>query len=146
MRQSYKLLKDKNGVNHLVSRETVDAFLAKHRPKTKSMAYKLPDKVERGSWIWDGKKLVERHLYRGRGNKSKLQVIKDIEPFLNIAVDNKPIGSRRQKRDMMRAYGLEEVGNERPQLRQEQPETYREKRDRVEDIKQAYRQHGVDIL
>lgn len=52
---------------------------------------------------------------KGRG----LQVIKDIEPFQNVAIDGKPITSRRQKRDMMRAYGLEEIGNERPKPRKQ---------------------------
>lgn len=45
---------------------------------------------------------------------TQLQIIRDIEPFQNVAVDNGYIGGRKQRRDMMRAHNLVEVGNERP--------------------------------
>jgi len=148
-RQSFKLLKDAKGRNHLVLKDRAEAWLKKHGPKqTKpsKRATHLPQFPERGSWVWDGEKLVERHLYRGRTKEARLQVIKDIEPFLNVAIDGKPITGRRQKRDMMRAHGLTEVGNEYGGLRKDAPETYAQRRDRAEDIKHAFRQHGVDIL
>lgn len=44
----------------------------------------------------------------------KLQIIKDIQPFQNVAVDNGYVGGRKQRRDMMKAHGLVEVGNEKP--------------------------------
>ncbi len=140
-------LTDRNGETHLIERDKAEAWLAKHGPKPKApKRAKLHIKVERGSWVWDGEKVVPRSEYRGRAKGVGLQVIKDIEPFQNVAVDGKTIGGRRQKRDMMRAHGLTEVGNEYGGLKQERPETYREQADRVGDIKQAFRQHGVDIL
>ena len=45
---------------------------------------------------------------------NSIQIIKDIEPFRNVAVDGKVVGGRKQRRDMMRAHGLTEVGNEKP--------------------------------
>ena len=79
-------------------------------------------------------------MYRGAG----LQVIKDIEPFQNIAVDGKVIGGRRQRRDMIRAHNLIEVGNEPPVNRKQLPEW--STREFANDIKQAYRDHGHDAL
>lgn len=43
-----------------------------------------------------------------------LQIIKDIEPYQNIAIDGKTIGGRKQHRDMLKAHDLVEVGNEKP--------------------------------
>lgn len=145
---AYKLLKDRRGVTHLVEKDQADAWLAKHgqKPKECKKSMVLPKTVERGSWVWDGEKVIPRSQFHGRKKGSGLQVIKDIEPFQNVAVDGKMIGGRRQKRDMMRAHGLVEVGNEYGGLKKDAPETYRQQADRVGDIKQAFRQHGVDIL
>lgn len=73
-------------------------------------------KGERGYWEWRGKRchFVAANTPQRRAKADGLQIIKDIEPFQNIAVDNGVVGGRRQRRDMMRAHGLEEVGNERP--------------------------------
>lgn len=144
---AWKLLTDRKGKTHFVEKDKADAWLAKHAPKPNSVKKAdLPTKVERGSWVWDGEKVIPRSECRGRQKVNGIQVIKDIEPFQNVAVDGKMIGGRRQKRDMMRAHNLVEVGNEYGGLKREAPETYRQQADRVGDIKQAFRQHGVDIL
>jgi hypothetical protein len=44
-------------------------------------------------------------------------VMRDIEPFQNIAVDGKEVSSRSHKREMMKEHGLVEVGNEAPRPR-----------------------------
>lgn len=123
---------------------TKDEYRARDRGSRRTAPVKVKH-VQRGSWVWRDGKLVPKHLapprmHRGQG----LQVIKDSEPFQNIAIDGGYIGGRRQRRDMMRAHGLEEVGNEAPVNRkQDQPFNPREF---AEDVKQAYRQHGVDAL
>lgn len=72
-------------------------------------------KGERGYWEWRGKKCVfVPSQPPAKRSADGLQIIKDIEPFQNVAIDSGVIGSRRQRKDMMRAYGLEEVGNQRP--------------------------------
>ncbi len=71
-----------------------------------------------------------------------IQIIKDIEPFQNIAIDNAVIGGNRQRRDMMRAHGLVEVGNEKPRMHpRDVANQNRQKRDPklIEQIKQASR-------
>ena len=102
--------------------------------------------MPRETYVYRDGKLIPKHLApplqapRGAG----LQVIRDIEPFRNIAVDGAIIGGRKQRRDMMRAHGLIEVGTER--LKQNKTEFPENRRDVVNDLKQAYRQHGVDVL
>lgn len=147
-RKSWRLMKRPNGKHDLVPLEKVDAWLEKHRPAKKRSVVLLSSNVERGSWVVrliDGKPtLVEkRHaqpLSKGKG----LQVIRDIEPFENVCIDGKIVGGRRQRRDMMRAYGVIEVGNEAP-INHKQHDEFRPK-EFAEDMKSAYRQHGVDIL
>lgn len=68
----------------------------------------------RGYWEWHRGHVRFVSAEQAERKASGLQIIKDIEPFQNIAIDGKVIGSRRQKRDMMKAYRLEEVGNEQP--------------------------------
>ncbi|CAB4187841.1 hypothetical protein UFOVP1169_14 [uncultured Caudovirales phage] len=111
-RETYVLKRLPSGEHELVTRAELSAWINKHYPD--KMKCTIPRKFTRGSWIWDGEKLVEKSQYRNTRNQSKLQIIKDIEPFQNIAVDNGVIGGRKQRRDMMRAYGLTEVGNEKP--------------------------------
>lgn len=79
--------------------------------------------MPRERYVWDKKagelvRVDDSYQPRRRTKGDGLQIIKDIEPFRNVAIDGKPITSRRQKKDMMRAYGLEEIGNERPGPRQ----------------------------
>lgn len=45
------------------------------------------------------------------------QVMRDIEPFRNVAVDGAMIGSRSHKREMMKKHGLVEMGNERKEIK-----------------------------
>lgn len=49
-----------------------------------------------------------------RSSLAAPQVMRDISPFRNVAVDGKEISSRSQKREMMKAHGLIEVGTEAP--------------------------------
>lgn len=81
------------------------SWVQKQRPDGK---WDLVPKDELGAWM--NKHYPDRHSARS------IEVIKDIEPFQNIAVDGKVIGGRKQKRDMMRAYNLVEVGNEMPTM------------------------------
>lgn len=90
--------------------------------------------------------LVPKHLApeRPRGDRGPT-IIKDIEPFINLATrEREIISGRRQRRDMMRAHGLIEVGNEK--LKQNKTAFPENRQDVVNDLKQAYRQHGVDVL
>lgn len=146
-RQTWRLMKRPDGKHDLVPLDEVDAWIQKYRPETKTGKQFHVKRVKRGSWVLRDGKLIPRHLLGYQLRKGNgLQVIKDIEPFLNIAVDWKPVGGRKQRRDMMRAHGLTEVGNDRLPHRMELTETRADQQQRVNDIKSAFRQHGVDIL
>lgn len=80
----------------------------------------------RGSWVldpdtyrWIPKEQFERRMreareyLRLRSDLPSPQIMRDIEPFRNIAVDGAEISSRSQKREMMKRHGLVEVGNEK---------------------------------
>lgn len=147
-RQTWRLMQRPGGKLDLVPLEEIDAWLQKHRPQ-RATKFHVKHKVERGSWVVrliDGKpQLIAKHLAAPLQRANGLQIIKDIEPFQNIAVDNGYIGGRRQRRDMIRAHNLIEVGNEPPVNRfQGAPAT--SQREMVDHIKQAYRDHGVDVL
>lgn len=82
--------------------------------------------MARETYVWDPHKrdLVPKHEYeakQARGIKrSSLpspQVMRDIQPFVNVAVDGKEISSRSQKREMMKQHGLVEVGTEKPTIK-----------------------------
>lgn len=63
----------------------------------------------------DGKvEFVPKHLYVRPAKHGGMQIIKDMEPYQNISVDGKVVGGRRQHRDMLRAHGLIEVGDQAP--------------------------------
>jgi hypothetical protein len=79
--------------------------------------------LARESFVYDRTlgKLVNKEEWLARQSRgvkrSSLpapQVMRDIEPFVNVAVDGKVIGSRSHKREMMKQHNLVEVGNERP--------------------------------
>ncbi len=142
-RQSWVLKQRPDGKYDLVPRDELSAWLEKYKPDRVSGL--KPRKIERGSWVMRDGKLVPRHLAPPRHRKGQgLQVIKDSEPFLNIAVDGGYIGGRRQRRDMMRAHNLTEVGNEAP-INRKQHDAFDTRRF-AEDVKQGFRQHGVDVL
>lgn len=114
-RQSYVLKKLPSGKHELVPRDELSAWLDKHFPDRRSSNSLQLKPVERGSWVVRDGKLIPRSedigpAHRGRG----LQVIKDIEPYQNVAIDGGVIGGRKQHRDMLRAHGCVEVGNEKP--------------------------------
>lgn len=48
--------------------------------------------------------------------RSKLQVIKDIDPFID-PIEGKVIGGNRQKREFMKRHGVIDIGDERIQQR-----------------------------
>lgn len=82
--------------------------------------------MPRESYVWDKslKGLVPASDYYAKQQKdvkrSSLpspQVMRDIQPFMNIAIDGKEISSRSHKREMMKQHGLVEAGNEKPQIR-----------------------------
>ena len=92
------------------------------RPRGK----RIPDLMIRGAWVQDPytgrlipKAQFERRLksteeyLRMRSNLSAPQVMRDIQPFLNVAVDGREIGSRSAKREMMKRHDLQEVGTEK---------------------------------
>lgn len=141
---SWVLKQRPDGKCDLVPRDELNAWLEKHQPKAKKPSW-MPKMVERGSWVIRDGKLVAKHLAPPRAGKGHgLQVIKDIEPFQNIAVDGGYIGGRKQRRDMIKAHNLIEVGNEAPINRKQYPNW--DKREFAEDIKSGFRQHGVDVL
>ncbi|OJW29856.1 MAG: hypothetical protein BGO51_06145 [Rhodospirillales bacterium 69-11] len=82
--------------------------------------------IERGAWVLDPDTLrwVPKDQYRravqrsreARRMRSDLpspQVMRDIRPFVNVAVDGAEISSRSAKREMMKRHDLIEIGNEK---------------------------------
>lgn len=116
MSGSWVLKRRPDGGFDLVPRAEVSAWTEKHYPDKCRKAEVKFKMVERGRWRWINGELVKVSGDQGPKKAKGLQIIKDIEPFQNIAIDNGYIGGRRQKRDMMRAHNLIEVGNERPGL------------------------------
>lgn len=141
-RETYVVKTRPDGTIDVVPKDRLQAWLVKYSPPSKLSTLKLR-KVERGSWVWRDGKLIQKSAQIIQF-KNRLQVIKDSEPFLNIAVDNGYIGGRKQRRDMMKAHNLIEVGTEPPVNRKQydpfNPRAF------AEDVKHAYRQHGVDAL
>jgi hypothetical protein len=79
--------------------------------------------MPRSSFVYDKElqKVVDADEYyakKAKGVKrSSLpspQVMRDIVPFRNVAIDGKEISSRSHKREMMKQHGLVEVGTEAP--------------------------------
>lgn len=92
--------------------------------------------MARETYVYRNGQLIPKHLAPPRESKGRgLQVIKDIEPYRNIAIDGKIIGGRRQHRDMLRAHGCIEVGNEKQSL--PKPPADRPDPRLVADIKRA---------
>lgn len=86
----------------------------------------IPDLLIRETWVQDPYtgKLVPKAQYvksilrslelqRLRSDLPSPQLMRDIEPFHNVAVDGKMIGSRSEKREMMRRHDLVEMGNDK---------------------------------
>lgn len=80
----------------------------------------------RGKWVYDpdtGKQVPAAQYKRRvkqaieasrlRSELSAPQIMRDIEPFRNIAVDGKVISSRSAKREMMKRHNLIELGTEK---------------------------------
>jgi len=70
-------------------------------------------KGKRGYWEWH-KGHVKFRLADEAPKQHGVTVIKDIEPYQNIAIDKGVIGSRRAHREMLKRHDLVEVGNEKP--------------------------------
>jgi hypothetical protein len=112
-RETFRLMRRPNGQFDLVPINEVASWELAHRPKPKPLqAGWTPRRVERGSWVFRNGRVVPKYAGEKRTRGGGLQVIPDIEPFQNIAIDNAVIGGRRQRRDMMRAHGLIDVGTE----------------------------------
>ena len=95
--------------------------------------------MSRGRWIWDKelRKLVPAEEYEARRAEQRgPMIITDIEPYRSVAT-GEVVSGRRQHRDMLRAHGLVEVGNERfpPRRSLEMPPA-------GADIKRALEKHG----
>lgn len=99
----------------------------------------------RGYWEWTKRGHVKFTPADRAPRARSIQVIKDIEPFQNVAVDrNQIIGGRRQKRDMMRAHNLVESGDLRSTPKDSGPRYDQKSHQRavVQDLKRALHQHG----
>lgn len=115
-----ELLKWDAVAGELVSPEELQRRRDARAPTTRT---KLPaaGPIVRCHEIWDrelGKPVPAAEYYerRGHSNRSHLSapmVMGDMEPYRNVAVDGKMVSGRRQHRDMLRAHGLTEVGNEK---------------------------------
>lgn len=72
------------------------------------------------TWVYDKdlQRVVTREEFDARRKNTKRsslaapQVMSDIKPFRNVAIDGAVIGSRSHKREMMKQHGLVEVGND----------------------------------
>ena len=108
----------------------------------------------RGSWIVDPDtgRLVPKEQYRRRIRNAvelaKLrsdlpspEVMRDIQPFVNVAVDGTEITSRSQKREMMKRHNLQEVGKEfRKTKRQDKRKT-----PVAESLRKTYQKLGAPL-
>lgn len=94
--------------------------LAKRQAAVRTSAPKRPDflpqAAERGHWIYDRdlRKVVSAEdFYARQGERVRtFNVIGDIEPILAPGT-NTVLGGRKQRRDYLRAHGLEHVGDDR---------------------------------
>lgn len=132
-REAYVIKTRPDGTVDLVPKDELAAWMAKYVPVSKS-ALRFSKKVERGSWVWRNGKVIPKHdagVIRAAG----LQVIKDIEPYRAIGIDNSVVGGRRQHRELLRQHGCIEVGTEKPKLRQPPPDKV--DMSLVRDIKRA---------
>ena len=96
--------------------------LAKRQAAVRTSAPKrpdfLPEAPERGHWIYDralGRVVTAAEYYDrnpcvGRGDG--LQIIPDIEP-VTVPGTRHVLGGRKQRRDYLRAHGLEHIGDDR---------------------------------
>lgn len=83
--------------------------------------------MARESYVWDREKrdLVSAEEYYRKQQKgvkrsttvASPMVMRDIQPFINVAIDGKEISSRSQKREMMRKHGLVEAGDMKPTVK-----------------------------
>lgn len=141
---SWILKQRPDGKYDLVPKDDLNAWLEKYQPKTKHK-FAMPTKVERGSWVMRDGKLVKKSAeilqFKGRG----LQVIRDIEPFQNVGIDrNEIVGGRAQKRDMMRARGIEECGDQiRPARNAPHYDAKAHQQSVVQSLKRALHHHGL---
>lgn len=83
----------------------------------------------------DGKLILKNGDEPRRRSKPGIQIIQDIQPYKDLAVDGRIVGGRRQHRELLRANGLVELGNEPHRPRQEPPN--RVDRGLINDIKRA---------
>lgn len=106
--------------------------------------------LERGAWVQDPHtgRLVPKEQYarsvataveaaRLRSPLSSPQLMRDIEPFRNVAVDGKYVGSRSDRREMMKRHDLVEVGTEKRVTRRNPKRT---KHTIMQDIKKSLQQ------
>lgn len=111
---SWVLKKLPNGSFELVPRAELSAWIERNYPDRCKKTTVQFSQVERGRWRCIDGQLVkvsgDEAPRKGRG----LQIIKDIEPYKNVGVDNGVISSRRQHREMLKRHDLVEVGNEKP--------------------------------
>ena len=132
-----------DGEYELVPRDELNAWLAKHYPPKPGPSF-IPKRVERGRWILRNGELI-RVTAEIVPFRHGMQIIKDIEPFQNVAIDrNEIIGGRKQKRDMMRARGVVECGD-MPAL-PKPVDRYDPKKHQlsvVNSLKQALHKHGL---
>lgn len=77
--------------------------------------------MARESWVYRDGKLIPKHLAPPHPLRGGMQIIRDIEPYKNMAVDGGVIGGRRQHRDMLRAHRLVEVGDQAPRTPMARP-------------------------
>lgn len=80
--------------------------------------------MPRESFVYDREKreLIPAEEYYAKQQKGVKRstavaapmVMRDIQPFINVAIDGKEISSRSQKREMLKKHSLVEVGDTRP--------------------------------
>ncbi len=80
-------------------------------------------------------------MHKQTAQRSGLQIVRDIEPFRNIAVDGAVVGGRAAKREMMRRHDLVEVGNERERIHPRDLQDQRRNRP-DENIVQSLKRHS----
>lgn len=109
----------------------------------------LNKRVERGSWVYDRekRKVVKASEYwanKPRPASAPMVISDTMDPTWHPAT-GMMADSKAAFRKMTRQSGCVEVGNE-PLKAKPRTETYATRKQRAEAIKQAYRQHGVDVL
>lgn len=117
----------------IVSQAATNEFRAGH-----DRTFGMDRKPQRGRWVWDPERkcLVDAASYRAPEKAKDAPIIADrLHEGTTFEIDGKrhDIGSRRKRRDFMRAVGVEDATDCSPRWLVEQAQEKERKADRVQE-------------